>query len=154
MAWHSGKPADTDLLSQYVQHIRENFAELEPLQPHVAALLSSRIVEMGSNSNGTYVRWENGLQVCWNAINAGPANVFGSGTLDDMYRSETLHPSFPAQFQTPPYVVPFAHRPGSTGTGRPVGASYTSVSTSTVDSLQAWSFSNNSSDVILGYLAI
>ena len=25
----------------------------------------SRIVEMGSNSNGTYVRWENGLQVCF-----------------------------------------------------------------------------------------
>src|SRR5690606_39356588 len=35
------------------------------LAPYVQALLSSRIVEMGTNSNGTYVRWENGLQVCW-----------------------------------------------------------------------------------------
>src|SRR5690606_3606120 len=78
MAWHSGKPADNDFLSASVRHIRENFAELEPLhphvaelvdltalQPHVAALLDARIVEMGSNANGTYVRWENGLQVCW-----------------------------------------------------------------------------------------
>src|SRR5690606_40626140 len=91
MAWHTGKPAADDFLSVSVQHIRENFAELEPLhphvaelvdltalhphvtelvdltalQPHVAALLDSRIVEMGSNSNGYYARWENGLQVCW-----------------------------------------------------------------------------------------
>src|SRR5690606_9110831 len=78
MAWHSGKPADNDFLSVSVQHIRENFAELEPLHPHIgelvdltalhphiAALLNSLIVEMGSNSNGTYVRWENGLQLCY-----------------------------------------------------------------------------------------
>src|SRR5690606_21744259 len=91
MAWHSGKPADNDFLSASVQHIRENFAELEPLHHHVAelvdltalhphtaelvdltalhpyidALLSSRIVEMGSNANGEYVRWENGLQICF-----------------------------------------------------------------------------------------
>ena len=95
MAWHSGKPADNDFLSASVQHIRENFAELEPLQPHVAelvdltalqphvaelvdltalqphiaALLDSRIVEhnldLADPSNGYYVRWENGLQVCW-----------------------------------------------------------------------------------------
>lgn len=97
MAWHSGKPADSDFLSASVQHIRENFAELEPLQPHVAelvdlttlhpnvaelvdltalqphiaALLNSRIVEMGSNSNGHYVRWESGLQVCYHRLIIG-----------------------------------------------------------------------------------
>src|SRR5690606_31248092 len=102
MAWHSGKPADNDLQSASVRHIRENFAELEPLQPHIAelvdltalqphvaelvdltalhphiaALLDSRIVEMGSNSNGTYVRWENGLQVCFgHEVGEGPSPV-------------------------------------------------------------------------------
>lgn len=30
-----------------------------------AQVWSNRIVEMGSNANGTYVRWENGLQMCW-----------------------------------------------------------------------------------------
>lgn len=38
---------------------------LKPFEGHTQAILDSRIVEMGSNSNGTYVRWENGLQVCW-----------------------------------------------------------------------------------------
>lgn len=82
MAWHSGKPADTDLLSQSVQHIRENFTELEPLQPHVAklvdltalhpyidALLSSRIVDhnldVANPPNGWYARHEDGRQKVW-----------------------------------------------------------------------------------------
>ena len=98
MAWHSGKPADSDFLSASVQHIRENFAELEPLQPHVselvdltvlqphvAALLDSRIVEMGSNANGEYVRWENGLQVCWRQEIVGEVRDFPNtfNNLDD-----------------------------------------------------------------------
>src|SRR5690606_35488856 len=29
------------------------------------SLAGVRIVEMGTNANGTYVRWENGLQVCY-----------------------------------------------------------------------------------------
>jgi len=95
MAWHSGKPADNDFLSVSVQHIRENFAELEPLhphiaelvdlttlhphitelvdltalQPHVAALLDSRIVDhnldVADPPNGWYVRGANGLQMCY-----------------------------------------------------------------------------------------
>jgi len=43
----------------------EELQAVSALAPYVQALLDSRIVEMGSNSNGTYVRWENGLQVCW-----------------------------------------------------------------------------------------
>lgn len=31
----------------------------------INALAGVRIVEMGSNANGEYVRWENGLQVCY-----------------------------------------------------------------------------------------
>jgi len=46
------------------------------LAPYVQALLDSRIVEMGSNSNGTYVRWENGLQVCFiRRFGPGPSPV-------------------------------------------------------------------------------
>ena len=33
----------------------------------VNTLVAVRIVEMASNANGTYVRWENGLQVCFGA---------------------------------------------------------------------------------------
>ena len=115
MAWHSGKPILDDTIAQATQYVRENFAELEPLQPHVAelvdltalqphvaALLSSRIVEMGSNSNGEYVRWENGLQVCWNsrADERSTTTVIGSLYQDDAATMWT----FPAAFITSPAV--------------------------------------------------
>jgi len=133
MAWHTGKPADGDLLSVSAQYIRENFAELEPLQPHVAelvdltalqpyvaelvdltalqphiaALLDSRIVEMGSNSNGTYVRWENGLQLCY-------VRIGDFGPIDRPWGTLYAGPSdgrqwtFPAAFVSIPVVVAFA----------------------------------------------
>src|SRR5690606_10709460 len=117
MAWHSGKPADSDLLSASAQYIRENFAELEPLQPHVAelvdltalqphvaelvdlttlhphiaALLDSRIVEMGSNANDEYVRWENGLQMCFHT---GPTFSVDASSYEFYTWSQ-----FPASFE-------------------------------------------------------
>src|SRR5690606_38539974 len=97
MAWHSGKPADSDFLSASVRHIRENFAELEPLQPHIAAILDSRIVGMGSNSNGTYVRWENGLEVCFGRRTASWVNNI---VLSSFW-------TFPAAFMDANYVVVF-----------------------------------------------
>jgi len=110
MAWHSGKPADGDLLSASAQYIRENFAELEPLHPHVAelvdltalhphiaTLLSSRIVEMGSNANGQYVRWENGLQICF----VRGVAFTGDGT-SNVKTGYWVHP---AAFASPPAIV-------------------------------------------------
>src|SRR5690606_23232753 len=55
MAYDPTIPALNNYIGDDIAKIRENFAELA----------GSRIVEMGSNSNGTYVRWDNGLQVCW-----------------------------------------------------------------------------------------
>src|SRR5690606_10509630 len=160
MAWHSGKPADNDFLSVSVQHIRENFAELEPLQPHVAdlvdltalqphvaelvdltalqphvaelvdltalqphvaelvnltelqphiaALLDSRIVEMGSNSNGEYVRWENGLQVTFSTITF--TNLAITSSALGWYRNtgDAARFTWPAAFVTgkTPVVIP------------------------------------------------
>ena len=31
-------------------------------------LLEGSLVESGSNENGEYVRWENGLQICWRVV--------------------------------------------------------------------------------------
>lgn len=68
MAWHSGKPVVGDQIELSLQHIRENFAELEPLVPHITEILDSRIIDYNLDvvdpPNGWYVRWENGLQVC------------------------------------------------------------------------------------------
>ena len=60
---------------------------------HLAQILDSRIVEMGSNSNGTYVRWENGLQVCFGGRRAAEAY------LNTTYR---LFWTYPAAFVDTP----------------------------------------------------
>src|SRR5690606_13642140 len=54
MAYDPTIPALENYIGDDIPKIMANFAELA----------GSRIVEMGSNSNGEYVRWENGLQVC------------------------------------------------------------------------------------------
>lgn len=119
MAWYSGKPADGDLLSASAQYIRENFAELEPLQPHVAelvdltalqphvaALLDSRIVDhnldVADPPSGYYVRFENGLQVCWHIVSDARATTTVTGPL---YRDDAVMMwTFPAAFITSPAV--------------------------------------------------
>lgn len=62
------------------------------------ALAGVRIVEMGSNANGEYVRWENGLQVCFRSVVlnfvAGGGQVLTSGTR-----------LWPAQFSARPFVT-------------------------------------------------
>ena len=51
------KPDKTDPV--LIDDLNDN---MDILDQEVSA---SRIVEWGSNENGQYVRWENGLQVCW-----------------------------------------------------------------------------------------
>jgi len=118
MPWHTGKPADDDFLSVSVQYIRENFAELEPLQPHVAelvdltalhpyiaALLDSRIVDhnldVPNPPNGYYVRWENGLQVVFGEATLGSISLSASGSV---YASPDLTVTLPAVFSTGVYA--------------------------------------------------
>lgn len=82
MAWHTGKPHENDELPLSALHIRENFAELEPLQPHVLSLLLGRIAEHNlddpSPANGRYVRFEVGIQVCWHSAVVGMVSDFTS----------------------------------------------------------------------------
>src|SRR5690606_33220294 len=107
------------------QYIRENFAELEPLQPHIAelvdltalhphiteltdltalhpyidALLSSRIVDhnldVADPPNGYYVRFENGLQVVFGEVALGSISLSASGSV---YASPDLTVTLPAAF--------------------------------------------------------
>ena len=62
------------------------------------ALADSRIVEWSSNENGEYVRWENGLQLCWTYISGW--GVQQENKEDDIW-------VFPAAFKARPHVVGF-----------------------------------------------
>lgn len=62
------------------------------------ALAGVRIVEMGSNANGTYVRWENGLQVCWRQEIVGTVQDF-PGTFNNL-----ADRTYPASFSSAPHT--------------------------------------------------
>lgn len=70
------------------------------------ALADSRIVEQGSNENGWYWRWENGLQVCRHRVTI-------SGWQGDGYKEliNTVQWIFPAAF----IGIPFAVASGEAG---------------------------------------
>src|SRR5690606_18429444 len=88
-------PALNNYIGDDIEKIRENFAELA----------GSRIVEMGSNSNGTYVRWENGLQICWRSVSqTGRAPTTQTTQSLTVYRDFYTW-SFPAAFSVAPMVL-------------------------------------------------
>lgn len=72
------------------------------------ALAGVRIVEMGSNSNGEYVRFENGWQVCWHRFNETRSTTTARGALyeDDVGKVWT----YPAAFAVNPAPFLEAYR--------------------------------------------
>src|SRR5690606_14362091 len=118
MAYNPNIPAPTNRVQDDIAAMRGNFQHLAPLAqlapvagelqavsglaPYVQALLGSRIVEMGSNANGQYVRWENGVQVCWNSRSDTRSTTTATGSL---YRDDAATMwTFPAAFITSPAV--------------------------------------------------
>lgn len=77
-------------------------------------VLAGMIVESGSNANGEYVRWGNGLQICWGSVDIGPINIeYGSnGTL---YRSVPGIWNYPSLFSANPSVSGIVMRKDSSG---------------------------------------
>jgi len=72
------------------------------------------IIDQGSNDNGFYVRWSNGLQICW--------HYFGPVTLDiddlnaGVYRSALQEHTFPVPFIESPAIAVSQSTPGNLGT--------------------------------------
>ena len=64
-------------------------------------VLAGMIVESGSNANGEYVRWGNGLQVCWGSVDIGPINTY-YGT--NVYISAPAWWHYPSLFSAHPSV--------------------------------------------------
>jgi len=85
--------------------ITDDLQVVSALAPYVQALLDSRIVEMGSNSNGEYVRWENGLQVCWRAWSQSGLTATSRVIQGITYYYVDLAWTFPASFVANPVVM-------------------------------------------------
>ena len=63
------------------------------------------VIERGSNSNGEYVRFADGTQICSHTINVGSGISNGSGTWEDPYRTSFVSPAHPAEFASSPTVA-------------------------------------------------
>ena len=68
-------------------------------------LAGSRIVESGSNENGEYWRWENGLQVCVKQNYTPDANLPVDQQIGQLYRSAFRSWSLPAAFNADQYFA-------------------------------------------------
>lgn len=75
--------------------------------------LDMAVAEVGQNANGSYVRWNNGLQVCWHTITVSSLDI------DDLnagiYRSVSHNPSYPKEFSNVPVGGAFQRNPGNFG---------------------------------------
>ena len=70
------------------------------------------IVESGTNANGSFVRWENGDQVCFvGALAMGSITAFGDGSRSSPYRSSSSNWDYPAVFVGVPVLsgIPFVN---------------------------------------------
>lgn len=56
---------------------------------------SGGVIEYGSNSNGSYVRFADGTQICWKAVQVSYTNSYGLSSLW----------SYPAAFTSSPNIV-------------------------------------------------
>src|SRR5690606_5994384 len=129
MAYDPTIPALNNYIGDDIPKIMANFAELA----------GSRIVEMGSNSNGEYVRFENGWQVCFRqvSISGSGGGVVNSGTV-----------TLPAAFADTSYqslVTPRTSDPRTTSSLLIIDASSMTV---------YWQTSINASGRIISIVAI
>ena len=76
------------------------------------------IIQRGSNSNGEFVRYADGTQICRTTIDAGNSAANGDGTFPSPYRSDDFTWSFPASFFVVAPVVTGAVRGGDSGVSR------------------------------------
>lgn len=68
--------------------------------------------EVGSNANGEYVRWGNGLQVCWGSVDIGPINIeYGT----NVYISTPRKWIYPSLFSAHPSVSGIVMRKEGSG---------------------------------------
>src|SRR5690606_11982701 len=112
----------------------------------------NRIVEMGSNSNGEYVRWENGLQVCWFVNNPTPAfTARTEGAVSGYFHSDNW--TYPAAFIANPSVAAIGMGLVESQLQMSLNTSIVGLST-TVAEIRLWAWNQVNRNVIICRIAI
>ena len=145
----AGLASNFNELADNLNELEDNFNELAS---NFQAFDGSQIVEQGSNENGEYIRWENGLQICdgsYKFLNVSSTNVPNISGL--YYVSTEL--LFPASFAGRDVNV-------ITGGGRPnvnafvIGSMYTQVSATGFTAIGYKNQEHPTWEVWIDYIAI
>ena len=90
------------------------FENVHGMQDMIQTLTALFGAEYGRNENGNWVRWNNGLQMCWHYIgnieNITPASSKTAGMEATTYRYDIVDIPFPKPFLTStPIIIPDAN---------------------------------------------
>lgn len=101
------------------------------------------VVSSGTNANGDYMQFENGLQICWNGYLG--TQMTTSTTYGNIFTSSTAEWVFPATFKTNPALIIGVRR---TGGGGAWGIHTGGLSTTSASGLRVAGSHNNTVGVL------
>jgi len=106
-----------------------------------------------TNSNGLFVRFENGLQICGHTLSVGSITTNGGGTYGNPWRSGLTTWTYPAAFVSAPYVsvTPLT---GNLGGLRDVSMGYARTAGNTSALVQIARGSNDSTSDVFSAMCI
>lgn len=82
-----------------------NLANLStPVKDNLVNAINSTVIESGTNSNGTYIKYDNGIMICTKTVE-------GSVDLTEQYYDYFYHTSDGKYFNLGDYAMPFKERP-------------------------------------------
>lgn len=115
---------------------------------HLAESALKHITESGSNSNGRYIKFDDGTMICTHSIEIGSRIAYGLGTSNDPYRTDTATWTFPAAFDTTPIISGTGMVASSSAIARANTFGFSGISTTTAVNLQLVMLANDSIDAI------
>src|SRR5690554_4848616 len=115
---------------------------------HLAESALKHITESGSNSNGRYIKFDDGTMICTHSIEVGSRIAIGAGTPDNLYRTNLADWTFPATFDTPPIISGAGMVSSNSAMARANAFNFSEVRTTMARELQLIMLSNNSTDAI------
>lgn len=118
-----------------------------------AEVLNKFVFEKGQNENGYYIKFKNGMAICFNSETF--SNVPGGNALGNLYRSNSVAlKNFPIQFSVPPTVVYSLQKTTEIGwIGTLNGNEYQVTNSRPGNPIIIKATNNNIESVTIGYVA-
>ena len=130
------------LVINAVERVRIMADANSPLEMLVGGTMR-KVVESGSNANGSWVRFADGTQVCDHFFNIGSRTAFGSGTLADPYRTGTNTWTYPVGFSVEPVIILTPQMNTGTAQARATSIAFQFRSSTACSNIQMAAFSSN-----------